>query len=102
MDQHETAVAMRHEAGGETSKRSVTIADAASAPRLDSKDQVLICFSHLRWHFVFQRPQHLMTRFARTMRVFYVEEPFFGETSEPILERHPTGSGVTILVARRD
>ena len=25
----------------------------------------LICFSHLRWHFVYQRPQHLMTRFAR-------------------------------------
>ena len=33
---------------------------ASSGPPL------LICFSHLRWDFVFQRPQHLMTRFART------------------------------------
>ena len=37
----------------------------------------LICFSHLRWAFVFQRPQHLMTRFARDRRVFFVEEPVF-------------------------
>ena len=35
----------------------------------------LICFSHLRWNFVFQRPQHLMSRFAREMDVIYWEEP---------------------------
>ena len=35
----------------------------------------LICLSHLRWRFVFQRPQHLMTRAARGRRVFFVEEP---------------------------
>lgn len=35
----------------------------------------LICLSHLRWNFVFQRPHHLMTRFARQRRVFYLEEP---------------------------
>ena len=37
----------------------------------------LVCFSHLRWNFVFQRPQHLLTRFARDYRVFYMEEPIF-------------------------
>lgn len=35
----------------------------------------LICFSHLRWDFVYQRPQHLLSRCARTRRVFVVEEP---------------------------
>jgi UDP-galactopyranose mutase len=35
----------------------------------------LICFSHLRWNFVFQRPQHLMSRFAETGRVIFWEEP---------------------------
>jgi UDP-galactopyranose mutase len=35
----------------------------------------LICFSHLRWNFVFQRPQHLMCRFSRKMTVIYWEEP---------------------------
>lgn len=41
----------------------------------------LVCFSHLRWDFVFQRPQHLLTRCARERRVFFVEEPIFGNGS---------------------
>ena len=39
------------------------------------KPTTLICFSHLRWNFVFQRPQHLMCRFAREMDVIFWEEP---------------------------
>jgi UDP-galactopyranose mutase len=39
----------------------------------------LIVFSHLRWDFVFQRPQHLMTRLARHYRVFFFEEPVRAE-----------------------
>jgi glycosyltransferase involved in cell wall biosynthesis len=42
-------------------------------------DLDLICFSHLRWNFVFQRPQHLLTRFSKKRRVFYIEEPIYGE-----------------------
>ena len=37
----------------------------------------LICFSHLRWDFVYQRPQHLLTRFSETFNVYFVEEPIF-------------------------
>jgi glycosyltransferase involved in cell wall biosynthesis len=44
-----------------------------SAP--DSDKPTLICFSHLRWDFVFQRPQHLMSRFADSMTVIFWEEP---------------------------
>ena len=44
-----------------------------SAP--DPQGRTLLCFSHLRWNFVFQRPQHLMSRFAHDMRVIYWEEP---------------------------
>ena len=44
-----------------------------SAP--DHEPTTLLCFSHLRWDFVFQRPQHLMSRFAREMTVIYWEEP---------------------------
>ncbi len=44
-----------------------------SAP--DPGPTTLICFSHLRWNFVFQRPQHLMSRFARDRNVIYWEEP---------------------------
>jgi UDP-galactopyranose mutase len=35
----------------------------------------VLCLSHLRWGFVFQRPNHLMSRCARERRVFFVEEP---------------------------
>ena len=41
----------------------------------------LICFSHLRWDFVYQRPQHLLKRCARERRVFFVEEPVFDNGS---------------------
>jgi UDP-galactopyranose mutase len=44
-----------------------------------------VCLSHLRWKFVFQRPQHLMARFARQRRVFFVEEPI-ADTDSPRLE----------------
>src|SRR6478736_2363633 len=37
----------------------------------------LIVLSHLRWEFVFQRPQHLMTHLADHFRVYFVEEPRF-------------------------
>ncbi|HYE58213.1 MAG TPA: UDP-galactopyranose mutase, partial [Rhodothermales bacterium] len=39
----------------------------------------LVVFSHLRWDFVFQRPQHLLTRLAVTRPVLFVEEPEFRE-----------------------
>ncbi len=45
---------------------------AGTDPSLD-----LICFSHLRWHFVTQRPQHLLSRCAFERRVFFWEEPIF-------------------------
>ena len=57
----------------------------------------LICLSHLRWNFVFQRPQHLMTRFARTRRVFFVEEPIFCATDQPEL-RLSCDQGVYVCV----
>ena len=34
----------------------------------------LVCFSHLRWNFVYQRPQHLLGRFAKHYVTYYVEE----------------------------
>jgi len=37
----------------------------------------LVCFSHLRWGFVFQRPNHLLSRFSKHQRVFFIEEPIF-------------------------
>ena len=61
----------------------------------------LICFSHLRWDFVFQRPQHLMTRFARDMKVIFWEEPVdIGSRETPFLsERGAVGCPNVRIVA---
>ena len=46
----------------------------------------LVCFSHLRWDFVYQRPNHLMARAARDRRVFFVEEPRLEAFAHPRVE----------------
>ncbi|MFN2511954.1 MAG: glycosyltransferase family 1 protein [Pyrinomonadaceae bacterium] len=57
----------------------------------------LVCFSHLRWDFVYQRPQHLLTRCARDRRVFFVEEPIFG-TGSMRLDVYERDGGVRVVV----
>lgn len=57
----------------------------------------LLCFSHLRWDFVFQRPQHLLTRCAKMRRVFYIEEPKFDEQAAR-LDVRLESSGVHVVI----
>jgi len=52
----------------------------------------ILCFSYLRWGGVFQRPQHLLSRLARTHRVFLIEEPEYEDTATPYLEAVPSGT----------
>ncbi len=47
-----------------------------------SDKPLLLCFSHLRWDFVFQRPQQIMTRLADTYRIVFWQEPLAGEATE--------------------
>ncbi len=60
----------------------------------------IVCISHLRWDFVWQRPQHLLSRLARQGRVLFVEEPMAdaGDTT-PYIEISPAQNapGVTVI-----
>jgi UDP-galactopyranose mutase len=67
------------------------------ADRRQSEKVTIVCLSHLRWDFVFQRPQHLLTRAARDHRVLYVEEPKV-DAEAPFMELRTDPSGVTIAV----
>ncbi|HEX8351149.1 MAG TPA: glycosyltransferase family 1 protein, partial [Hymenobacter sp.] len=59
-----------------------------------------VCFAHLTWDFVWQRPQHLLSRFAQKGRVFYIEEPFIHhEQVEPHLEIKERQNGLKVVVA---
>ncbi|MFN3815975.1 hypothetical protein [Brevundimonas sp.] len=56
-------------------------ADVIALPH--GREEAIVCLSHLRWDFVFQRPQHLMGRFAQTRTVLYFEEPLPSEPGAP-------------------
>jgi glycosyltransferase involved in cell wall biosynthesis len=58
----------------------------------------LICFSHLRWDFVFQRPQHILTRFSKETIVYYFEEPVFDTSSESYLSLSKRENGISVAV----
>lgn len=57
----------------------------------------IICFCHLRWNFVYQRPQHLLSRFAQQYRVFVIEEPLF-DAEAAFLEDRVTSENVWIII----
>ncbi|MCS0580207.1 glycosyltransferase family 1 protein [Massilia pinisoli] len=55
----------------------------------------LIVFCHLRWDFVFQRPQHLMTRLAEHYRILFVEEPVY-DAGEAHLKKTAVAPNITV------
>jgi UDP-galactopyranose mutase len=52
----------------------------------------IVCVSHLRWSGVFQRPQQLLSRLARSHRVFFIEEPEYEDTANPRWEAVPSAT----------
>jgi glycosyltransferase involved in cell wall biosynthesis len=60
---------------------------------------LLVCFSHLRWHFVYQRPQHLMGHATANHMVYVFEEPIYdANIVQPELMVRIDGSGVRVAV----
>jgi glycosyltransferase involved in cell wall biosynthesis len=57
--------------------------------------KTLVVFSHLRWNFVYQRPQHLMSRLAARWRVIFIEEPV-PRSPRNELERLQPAQGVQV------
>src|SRR4051812_24419501 len=57
----------------------------------------ILCYSHLRWNFVYQRPQHLLSRMADHFRVIYIEEPIF-DTDKEYVDSRQSEDKVWIVV----
>jgi UDP-galactopyranose mutase len=67
--------------------------------RPTSSRPAILCFAHLRWNLVFQRPQHILTRLADRFDVLYWEEPREEAACEtPRIEREALGPGLERLV----
>jgi hypothetical protein len=59
-------------------KSRVDVSNHALAP------DIIHCFSHLRWDFVYQRPQHLLSRAAKHSTVCFIEEPGFDDGADVV------------------
>lgn len=62
-----------------------------------AETSLLFCLSHLRWNFVFQRPQHLLTRAAKTHKVIYFEEPVFEAVNRPFMRAAEPAANLRVL-----
>ena len=60
----------------------------------------IVAFSHLRWNFVYQRPQHLLSRLAATHPVVFIEEPELDAHGPPRWERSHPHPNVTVYRPR--
>ena len=69
------------------------------SPSVESADYSvsnLLCFSHLRWNFVYQRPQHLLSRASQMLRVWFIEEPIYGDRQW--VETRAVSETITVVV----
>jgi UDP-galactopyranose mutase len=85
-------------------EKLITLKNSSKKPRQSTQTLVsepkiknIICFSHLRWDFVFQRPQHLLTRWGKEMPVYYIEEPVFGDFEVNFLKARVYNENITII-----
>jgi beta-glucosidase/6-phospho-beta-glucosidase/beta-galactosidase len=80
---------------------------SAGSARIEVPEQAargeygIVVFSHLRWGFVWQRPQQFLSRFARKHPILFIEEPFFDrkQGAEPDLQFHRVMPNVTVMCA---
>ena len=56
----------------------------------------IIVFSHLRWDFVYQRPQHLLSRLAENYKIVFIEEPTL-HRHDSFIEYSRPGPNITVL-----
>ncbi|MEP0917462.1 glycosyltransferase family 1 protein [Leptolyngbya sp. DQ-M1] len=81
--------------------KSASISESQHSPDSGLMERVLpdlVCLSHLRWDFVYQRPQHLLTRCATQRRTFFIEEPKYEANASWRLEISQRDCGIWVVV----
>ena len=92
---HRGQIARPGAAASRTDSDSVeTVANVPARP--NSLPEHLICFSHLRWNFVYQRPQHLMSRAGQYTTVWFLEEPIWDNDLR--VEVRSEGENINVVV----
>ncbi|RUW53363.1 MULTISPECIES: glycosyltransferase family 1 protein [unclassified Mesorhizobium] len=62
-----------------------------------SDSSLLLCFSHLRWNFVYQRPQHILTLASKSQKVVYFEEPIFESVAKASMRADLISPSITVV-----
>jgi glycosyltransferase involved in cell wall biosynthesis len=71
-----------------------------NTPKL-SGDYDIVVFSHLRWEFVIQRPQHIINRLAKDRKILFIEEPIpFTEENKGTAHTIKASKNITVLQPR--
>ncbi|MEO6508643.1 MAG: glycosyltransferase [Patescibacteria group bacterium] len=66
-----------------------------------SKNYDMVVFSHLRWEFVIQRPQHIINRMAKNRKILFVEEPIpFDNKNRGTANVIDGGNNITVIQPR--
>ncbi|HEX8561702.1 MAG TPA: glycosyltransferase [Flavobacterium sp.] len=58
-----------------TSEKITAKNDSISATGSSKEGYDMVVFCHLRWEFVYQRPQHIISRLAKNFKILLIEEP---------------------------
>lgn len=78
----------------------------SETPSTAKRRPPIVVFSHLRWDFVWQRPQQLLSRLAKDRSIYFIEEPIFSDNAPlppegaHMEERHEAGITVAHPVCR--
>lgn len=76
----------------------ITLATPQNEIDETGKDYEMLVFCHLRWGFVYQRPQHLISRLSQSLKVLFVEEPIpFAEGEEGSFEMEVIHENLHVL-----
>jgi len=96
---HGTKTAVDPAPGISAQAAAGTTARNAAAASTGTGRYGIVVFSHLRWGFVWQRPQQFLSRFAKKHRILFVEEPIFDlpASAEPRIDYHKVMPNVTVL-----
>ncbi|MGX9147955.1 glycosyltransferase family 1 protein [Mesorhizobium sp. 128a] len=70
---------------------------AVAKDHVTSTSPLLLCFSHLRWNFVYQRPQHILTLASKSQNVVYFEEPLVETVVQPTMRANQISPSITVV-----
>lgn len=84
-----------------TTTQSAGLSEVTNSQEL-TNNYGIVALSHLRWSFVWQRPQQFLSRFAENHPVLFIEEPDFclAEGAEPEIETTRPAKNITVITPR--